>query len=150
MTAAPPTLSYSERLWFGPVGWISLVGFALVLGIAALPIDDVLALVVTVVALVVLVVLAVVMTTRVEVRDGTLHAGAARIPTTFLTDARVLDRGQMRTELGTGLDARAYLCTRGWVRGAVRVTVTDPADPTPYWIVSSRHPDALAKALATG
>jgi hypothetical protein len=30
----------------------------------------------------------------------------------------------------------------------VRVELTDPEDPTPYWLVSSRRPDALARALA--
>jgi hypothetical protein len=33
------------------------------------------------------------------------------------------------------------------VRGGVRVDVADPDDPTPYWLVSSRHPDKLAEAL---
>ena len=31
----------------------------------------------------------------------------------------------------------------------VRVEITDPADPAPYWLVSSRHPDALAGALSS-
>jgi hypothetical protein len=29
----------------------------------------------------------------------------------------------------------------------VRIEVTDPHDSTPYWIVSTRHPDALVAAL---
>jgi hypothetical protein len=29
----------------------------------------------------------------------------------------------------------------------VRVTVTDPQDPTPYWLVSTRHPEKLVEAL---
>ncbi len=32
---------------------------------------------------------------------------------------------------------------RGYVRGVVRVEVTDPADPTPYWLVSARNPQAV-------
>ena len=41
---------------------------------------------------------------------------------------------------------------RPYVKTAVRVELTDPADPTPYWLLSSRHPQALASALdaATG
>jgi hypothetical protein len=29
------------------------------------------------------------------------------------------------------------------------VTVTDPADPAPYWLVSTRRPAELADALAS-
>jgi hypothetical protein len=36
---------------------------------------------------------------------------------------------------------------RAYLKRSVRVEVTDPADPTPYWLVSSRHPEQLAKAL---
>jgi hypothetical protein len=31
--------------------------------------------------------------------------------------------------------------------GLVRVPLLDPADPAPYWVVSTRHPEALAAAL---
>jgi hypothetical protein len=30
----------------------------------------------------------------------------------------------------------------------VKIKVIDPADPTPYLLVSSRHPDELISALA--
>jgi hypothetical protein len=29
----------------------------------------------------------------------------------------------------------------------VRVQVTDPADPTPYWVFSTRHPEKVASLL---
>jgi Protein of unknown function (DUF3093) len=29
----------------------------------------------------------------------------------------------------------------------VEITLADPADPVPYWLVSSRRPDQLATAL---
>ena len=31
--------------------------------------------------------------------------------------------------------------------GGIRVDVADPTDPTPYWLVSSRHPEAVAAGL---
>ena len=39
---------------------------------------------------------------------------------------------------------------RPWVSGAVQVIIDDPADPTPYWVVSSRDPVRLASAIAAG
>ena len=44
-------------------------------------------------------------------------------------------------------DARAYLLLRPYLKRGVRVDITDPADPAPYWLVSSRRPDALVSAL---
>jgi hypothetical protein len=141
--------TFSERLWLGPVGWFGIVALAGCLGIAVLPVDDVLALAVAAVALVVLVVIAVLTTTRVEVSGGELFAGSAHVPLDLLGDVRVLDAAALRTELGPSLDARAHLSLRGWIHSAVRVELVDPADPTPYWIVTSRRPEELAAALRT-
>jgi hypothetical protein len=52
-----------------------------------------------------------------------------------------------RAARGTELDARAWTVLRGWVDGVVRVPLLDPADPAPYWVVSSRHPEELVAAL---
>ena len=34
------------------------------------------------------------------------------------------------------------------IDGGMGADNADPADPTPYWIVSTRHPEALAAAIA--
>ncbi len=39
------------------------------------------------------------------------------------------------------------MCFRGWIGPKVRIEITDPADPTPYWIASSRHPEKIAQLL---
>ena len=45
-------------------------------------------------------------------------------------------------------DARAHLVLRPYVKTAVELTLDDPADPVPYWIVSTRRPTQLAEAIA--
>lgn len=89
---------------------------------------------------------------RIEVGDGMLRAGRAAIETTLLGEATPLDAEATRRQAGVQADARAYLVLRPFVKTAVRVDVADAADPTPYWLLSSRHPRALASALdaATG
>jgi hypothetical protein len=85
---------------------------------------------------------------RVEVRDGVLYAGPATIPLALVGDAQALDKEATRRVHGVDADARAFLVTRPYISRAVKVTIDDPADPTPYWLISSRHPRRLATVLA--
>jgi len=59
----------------------------------------------------------------------------------------VLDPAQKRAALGAQADPLAFVVLRPWIRGAVLVVLDDPADPTPYWVVSTRHPERLVRAL---
>ncbi len=85
---------------------------------------------------------------RVVVEDGWFRAGRARIEAEYVGPVAALDAEQTRNVAGRDADARAYLMLRPYLKRAVRVEIADPADPTPYWLVSSRHPEALADALA--
>ena len=85
---------------------------------------------------------------RVRVVDGMLHVPGARIPLEHLGDAVVLDREALRRQTGPMADRRSFVVNRPWLHAAVRVLVTDPEDETPYWVIGSRRPDALASALA--
>jgi hypothetical protein len=86
----------------------------------------------------------------VVVTQDELVAGRARIPVSLLGQVEVLGRAEFSFARGPGADVRAYLCQRSWIPQGVRVVVDDPADPTPYWLVSSRHPERLAAALLQG
>jgi energy-coupling factor transporter transmembrane protein EcfT len=81
-------------------------------------------------------------------RGGHLRAGRARIEATYLGTAEPLDAEATRRAAGVEADARAYLVLRPYLKRAVRVGITDPADPAPYWLVATRHPESLARALA--
>ncbi len=81
------------------------------------------------------------------VRDGVLHAGTAYIPVSLLGVPESLDAEGTRRVLGVEADARAFLVTRPWLKRSVRVPVLDPADPAPYWLLSTRRPQFLVEAL---
>jgi hypothetical protein len=85
---------------------------------------------------------------RIEVRDGTLHVGPAHIAVDLVGAVEPLDAEQTRRVHGVEADARAFLFTRPYLKRSVRVTILDPADRTPYWLVSTRHPQRLADALS--
>ena len=83
----------------------------------------------------------------IEVSDGMLRAGRAAISLDHTGEAVPAFDAEARIERGTGLDARAFLVIRGWVQPVVRVPITDPVDPAPYWLLSSRRPRELAAAI---
>lgn len=143
----PERPAFDERLWPGPLGWGLTASFGLVLGVVLVPVSVPLALAVAVVGLVGALGAMVAATPRVAVVDGRLLAGQARIPVDLLGRAATLDRAGVREEMGPGLDARAYVCLRAWVGSAIRVEVVDEQDPTPYWVVSTRHPQELLAAI---
>ena len=83
----------------------------------------------------------------ITVADGVLHVPGARIPITFLADGVALDREAFRVQTGPMADPRAYVVSRPWLHTAVRLTVDDEADPTPYWVVGTRRPAELLAAI---
>jgi hypothetical protein len=85
---------------------------------------------------------------RIAVHDGVLRAGPAAIGVDHLGACEPLDAEQTRRVLGVDADARAFLLVRPYLKRAVRVEVADPADPTPYWLLSTRRPERVAAALA--
>ncbi|MGN6744302.1 MAG: DUF3093 domain-containing protein [Amnibacterium sp.] len=83
----------------------------------------------------------------VAVADGELRAGRAHIDVGLTAQAEALRGPAATAARGVELDARAWTVVRGWIDPVVRIPLTDPDDPAPYWLVSSRRPDALVDAL---
>jgi hypothetical protein len=138
---------YRERLW--PAVWV-YAATALVIPaslLVFLPIS-ILAGIITAIALYgAIIVILVTTTPLVEVTESEFRAGRAGIPRHIVAGASAHEGAEAFAERGTRLDARAWLLLRGWIPGVVRVDLADPEDPTPYWIVSTRDPAALAAAL---
>lgn len=78
---------------------------------------------------------------------GVLQVGRATLEPRWRGRVRSLDAAETRNRLGVGADARAWLAMRGYIDTAVEIVVDDPADPHPYWLVSTRRPRRLAAAL---
>lgn len=97
----------------------------------------------------VLALLAVAAVSRIVVRveGGVLHVDDANLPLSVVSAVTVIDADARRDLLGPDADPMAFVIQRPWVKGGVRIDLADPADPTPYWFVSSRRPDELAAAL---
>lgn len=147
-TAAPrPDAVFRERLLPSPGVWAALLLNAVLFGIIALRLGQLAGVVTLLVTFAVTGGLLLRSSPLIEVADGMFVAGRARVPVGLLGPAEALDAEPMRLARGPELDARAYLCIRGWIAPGVRVRLEDPQDPTPYWLVSSRRPQELAAAL---
>jgi hypothetical protein len=84
---------------------------------------------------------------RVEVSNGELRVDDAHIALRYVGEVTPLSPADKRDLLGPYSDPEAFVIQRPWIGGAVRVQVLDDADPTPYWLISSRDPEKLATAL---
>jgi len=60
-----------------------------------------------------------------------------------------LDKAEVRKRLGPDADPRAFVMYRSYVDEALEITVDDPADPHPYWLVSTHDAARLATAIET-
>lgn len=78
--------------------------------------------------------------------DG-LRVGQSRLEPEYLGEVRPHSAAETRTRLGRAADRRALLVLRGYIPTSIEVAIDDPADPHPYWLVSTRRPTELATAL---
>lgn len=83
----------------------------------------------------------------VRVDANKLTAGRASIERKYLGKVEALSGEAARLAFGRDCDPAAYLVLRSYIRGAVRVEITDPRDPAPYWLIATRNPERLAAAL---
>jgi hypothetical protein len=84
---------------------------------------------------------------RLEIVDGELRVRGAHLPLRYVSGEVVLDAATLRRVVGREGDPAAYVSIRPWIGPGAQVWIDDEDDPTPYWIVSSRHPDRLVQAV---
>jgi hypothetical protein len=114
----------------------------------------------------------------IDVADGELRVGPAKLPLAGTGEVTALDEAQARSLRGPRGDPAAFMFIRPYLRRAVYVAVTNPAVPSlesaevtggtrlpwrrgrarakrpapgagaPYWLVFTRHPAELAAAIS--
>jgi hypothetical protein len=149
MTVTAPQTLYRERLWASV--WFFLAT-ALVIPASLLvffPISAGVGIAVAILLYAGCVAVLIVNSAVLLVTTEAFHAGRARLPIQFVGAVTAYREPDATVQRGAQLDARAWPLIRGWVSPVVRVTVTDHDDPTPYWLVSTRHPEKLVEALET-
>ncbi len=150
---APHGVRYRERLWVPWWWWplafalAGLIAFEVDLGVAARPAW------LPFVTLFAVATGALLWLGRVEIRvtagdSGVeLWAGEAHLPVTVIARSAEIPPSAKSAALGRQLDPAAYVLHRAWVGPMILVVLDDPDDPTPYWLVSCRHPERVLSAL---
>jgi hypothetical protein len=138
---------YRERLLPGPMIFVIAALLIPASLLVFLPINLTIGVVCAAVLYGTCVILLVISSPWIEVTDAALLAGRARLPLPNVGTATGYAGTEATQQRGPKLDARAWLVIRGWIAPVVKVVVVDESDPTPYWLVSTRHPNDLIAAL---
>ena len=83
----------------------------------------------------------------IEIDDLELRVGNAHIDKKFCGEVSVLMPAQMSLQRTREADPAAFLAIRFWTAHGVKIEVNDDRDLTPYWLVTSKRGEKLARAL---
>jgi len=87
------------------------------------------------------------MTMHIEVNSDELRVGRAHIERKYLGAITELDSSAMALARGRDANPAAFLAIRFWQPQGIKVNVHDDRDPTPYWLITTKKPGALVRAL---
>lgn len=138
---------YSERLLPSFWIWLVVAGVSGSCVLVFVPIGIGAGIIAAVIAAIILVVLLLMSTPVIRVTADTLQVGRAQIERRYVGTVEGFRGDDATLQRGPALNATAFLCIRGWISPVVRIEITDPADRTPYWLTSTRHPEDLVRAL---
>lgn len=138
---------YRERLW--PTPWLFITTLLILPGVILVfaPINMSAGIILAIALYAAVALFFIFATKSVRVVDGEFRAGRARIPLEFIGTPEAFTREQAALQRGQQLDARAWILLRGGIDAVVKVPILDSNDPTPYWLVSTRHPKRLVSVL---
>ena len=93
--------------------------------------------------------LTIAVTAKSEVRiiEDELVIGKAHIGVKYLAGVEILDKNAMRLLRTRDADPAAFLAIKFWMSTGVKITLNDPRDPTPYWLVSCKKGKELKSTL---
>ena len=109
--------------------------------------DNNVALVAFIVSTIAIVYIAIAMRSTITLDSEELRIDRAHIDIKYLGSATVLDSPAMRLLRTRDADPAAYLAIKFWMPKGIKITVVDPRDPTPYWLITSKRGEELAALL---
>ena len=87
------------------------------------------------------------LTSRIRIDRDELRIDKSHIGLKYLGKVTVLDSDAMRLLRTRDADPAAFLAIKFWASKGIKIEVTDPRDPTPYWLITSKRGEKLAALL---
>jgi len=148
MTKTSNSASYSERVFPGLSFFLATLFAPAALYLIVLAFDDLWALITFVVSELAIIFLGLFAAPTLSLSNKTLSIGNVQIPTQYVKAITVVEASAQQPEKGPKLNPSAYVRFQVGVKGLIKVELNDPNDPTPYWLISSRNPELIAKNFA--
>jgi hypothetical protein len=109
--------------------------------------DNTVTLIAFIAATIAIIYIAFAMRSTITFDGKDLRIDRAHIDIKYLGEATILDSSAMRLLRTRDADPAAYLAIRFWIPKGVKITVVDPRDPTPYWLITSKRGEEIAALL---
>jgi len=145
MTKTSNSASYSERVFPGLSFFLATLFAPAALYLIVLAFDDFWALITFVVSEIVIIFLGLFAAPTLSLSSKMLSIGRVSIPTQYVKGITAIEASAQQSEKGPKLNPSAYVRFQVGVKGLLKVELNDPNDPTPYWLISSRNPELVAK-----
>ena len=98
-------------------------------------------------ATVAIIYIAIAMRSTITIDGQELRIDQAHIEIKYLGGVEKLTSSQMRLLRTRDADPAAFLAIKFWLSTGVKITISDPRDPTPYWLVTSKRGEEIAALL---
>lgn len=132
-----------------PIWVLALIYFlflSLVIAIWA-AFDNTVALTAFLVATIAIIYIAFAMRSIIIIDSKELRIERAHIEVKYLGKVTILDSPAMRLLRTRDADPAAFLAIKFWAPTGIKIEVTDPRDPTPYWLITSKRGKEIAALL---
>ena len=83
----------------------------------------------------------------IEIRQGEVRVSKARIESKHLGKVEIAAPATRFAQRIPNLDVRAFLVLQNSQKGLIKLEILDENDPTPYWVFSTKNPEAVVRAV---
>jgi hypothetical protein len=109
--------------------------------------DNRVAFVTFLMATIAIIYIAIAMRSTISIDGQELRIDQAHIEVKYLGGVEKLTSPQLRLLRTRDADPAAFLAIKFWLSTGVKITISDPRDPTPYWLVTSKRGEEIAALL---
>jgi hypothetical protein len=140
-------LNYTERVLPKWTSFLPVLGVFPAIWLTLLPINEAAGVIAGVVSTALIALVMIAKSAKISISAQSLAVATASIERKHISGVEVISKGEAFAARGRELDPRAWFHFQGSVETLVRVKISDPADPTPYWLFSTRRPEEVKKVL---